>query len=210
MPQLKIQRSAQIWLLCLVLATPVSIARAADDESAREQCRKILAGHYLNLLDEENRRADLHERLSRDNSALERRLNSAQASFNQTKAKTAKNDYDVSLARQRDGWQNQIAAIKHQLGANNAEMARLEAERDSAHGATQNFVKQLEPVFELVKSEQAGGGYGIVVQYRHACQKFRTTCPLPTEQAAHLATIQVDGGTPTPCQHYSDQSKTTY
>ncbi|MBM4251592.1 MAG: hypothetical protein FJ146_06445 [Deltaproteobacteria bacterium] len=194
-----------IWLWLVSTASGVPVEYQVN---AREGCRQIVAGAYVQAYDERERTLAYVATLKEQLSALKTASIKAKQELSTIESALAKQNYDIDKASKLDMAAANARAVldqtvEYQKMLNEAEKAVIPARQRE-----QDIKRQFGKVFEIEMVKDNGkGGYPFRVVYRTACPKYRALCPLPADQQDELQALRIDGTLPEPCRKYVGQSK---
>ena len=184
---------------------------AYDEANVRTQCRSKIAGHYLTKLNKRDRLAEYVSLLKDKKQQFEKKLKTLRRDLTRLEARVQNEEFDVALARRRDGVEFQIRTMSQQVKESEESLIHYEDDLKSQTTSLQALKDKILKVFQFEKDPNvAGGGYGFRIVYKTECPKYRYICTLPVQEARDLLHIKIDGQVPVECQRYFNLSKIEY
>lgn len=186
----------------LVTATIMVPPAIGAEVGLREACRRDLSGMYLTVFSklresakliaalEDRERLDTPAVKEADKKYRDARSDADRAHFDQDK---------VELARDREA---RLKTLSESLAETRQVLARERGARAELVVTEATLKERLGKVFDFVTERLPGqAGDSVRLEYKSSCPRYRSTCPLPKQQAWDLENIVPE--TPLTCKRYS-------
>lgn len=179
------------------LAVVTCRAHAQDDPvmNYRDKCRKSASGAYsvayadLGLAQDAVVLADRAKK--RANAVLENH----EAKLRLVDKRLQEKDYPAELLRERDSLGGQIKLYHEQYSASEEQDRRARQDLEKTKKRHDQLRSKLEPLFQLLFTDDPDGGNRKIfhrLEWKSPCPKYRSLCPLPSEQTTKLTSLMDD------------------
>ncbi|MBP6218682.1 MAG: hypothetical protein KA436_08860 [Oligoflexales bacterium] len=178
-------------------------AENSGEKNPREDCRKRVAGLYLEAYDQLTQAKDWLVLLNKQKLDLTSEEAAAQGALVLAKHQETEDVYDDNLALKARTASERFKTVRSALKDQEDLISKAKDQEKKAFSEEALLRTRISRVFDFMEHPKESIGYRFEVRYKSSCPKYRYVCPLPAEAAQLLINIFNGKPTPPPCESYS-------